>query len=74
MSSRLIADLEQRREAQLLGLGGLALEMHQQGRLDETILMETAAKVAVVEEEIGLLKEQPDQPESEGQNRVKRSR
>jgi hypothetical protein len=59
--------LEQRREAQILGLGGLALEMHQQGEIDDALLMESAAKVADVEREIEQLKASPAQPASDGQ-------
>jgi hypothetical protein len=59
--------LEQRREAQILGLGGLALEMHQQGEIDDALLMESAAKVADVEREIEQLKASSAQPASDGQ-------
>jgi hypothetical protein len=59
--------LEQRRDAQMLGLGGLALEMHQQGEIDDALLMESAAKVADVEREIEQLKGTPAQPASDGQ-------
>jgi hypothetical protein len=65
--------LEQRREAQILGLGGLALEMHQQGEIDESLLRESAATVAEVEREIEKLK-RPAQPDSDGQKDESRSR
>lgn len=66
--------LEQSREAQILGLGGLALEMHQQGEIDDSVLMESAARVAEVEREIEELKEPPAQAESDGQKDESRSR
>jgi hypothetical protein len=66
--------LEQSREDQVLGLGGLALEMHQQGEIDDSVLMERAAKVAEVEQEIEKLKEPPAQTESDDQKDESRSR
>jgi hypothetical protein len=66
--------LQQRREAQILGLGGLALEMHQQGEIDEPLLMDSAAKVAEVEREIEKLKQAPAQSARDGQKDANRSR
>lgn len=70
--SESLEKLEQRREAQILGLGGLALEMHQQGEIDDSMLMESAAQVAEVEREIEKLKN-PAQPDSDGQEDESRS-
>ena len=65
--------LEQTREAQILGLGGLALEMHQRGEIDDSLLMQSAAKVAEVEREIEALREEP-QADSDGQKDESRPR
>jgi hypothetical protein len=49
-------DLERQHQAQLLGLGAIALEMHQRDEIDTTLLMELAGEVAQTEEELRLLR------------------
>jgi hypothetical protein len=44
-----IARLERQHRAQLLGLGAIALEMHQEGRMDTEKLMRLASRVAELE-------------------------
>jgi hypothetical protein len=51
-----LQDLEKQHRAQLLGLGAIALEMHQKGKIDTDFLMELAAEVAKTEEELRLLR------------------
>ena len=48
--------LETQHQAQLLGLGAIALEMHQKGKIDTDFLMGLAAEVAQTEEELRLLR------------------
>jgi hypothetical protein len=50
-------DLEKQHRAQLLGLGAIALEMHQKGKIDEDFLMGLAAEVAETEKKLRLLRE-----------------
>jgi hypothetical protein len=47
-----LLDLEKQHQAQLLGLGAIALEMHQRGEIDTDFLMGLAADVAETEEEL----------------------
>jgi hypothetical protein len=49
-----LPDLEKRHRAQLLGLGAIALEMHQRGEIDADFLMGVAAEVAKTEAELRL--------------------
>lgn len=69
MRSRL-RSLEERREEELRHLGGLALEMHRRGGLDEELLAVRSGELAEVEEEIEMLNKaleqgsSPDQPDS----------
>jgi hypothetical protein len=49
-------DLEKRHQAQLLGLGAIALEMHQTVEIDADFLMGLAAEVVQTEEELRLLR------------------
>jgi hypothetical protein len=49
-------DLEKQHQAQLLGLGAIALEMHQKDEIDTAFLMELAGEVAQTEEELRLLR------------------
>jgi hypothetical protein len=51
-----LQDLEKQHRAQLLGLGAIALEMHQKCKIDTDFLMELAAEVAKTEEELRLLR------------------
>jgi hypothetical protein len=51
-----LRDLERQHQAQLLGLGAIALEMHQKDEIDTTLLMELAGEVAQTEEELRLLR------------------
>ena len=45
-----VQDLEKRHDAQLFGLGAIALEMHQKREIDADFLMGLAAEVAGTEE------------------------
>ena len=58
-----VADLEKQHRAQLLGLGAIALEMHQKGEIDEEFLMGLAAEVAETERELGLRRGSQAAPE-----------
>jgi hypothetical protein len=49
--------LERQHQAQLLGLGGLALEMHQRDEIDSAKLMKAASEVAETEQELDRLEE-----------------
>ena len=49
-----LQELERRHRAQLLGLGAVALEMHQGGEIDDALLMSLAAEAAATEEELRL--------------------
>lgn len=59
-----IEDLEKQHRAQLLGLGAIALEMHQKGGIDEDFLMGLAAEVAETEKELRLLRGREAAPEA----------
>jgi hypothetical protein len=59
-----IVDLERQHRAQLLGLGAIALEMHQKGSIDEEFLMGLAAEVAETEDELRLLRGSEAAPEA----------
>jgi hypothetical protein len=49
-----LRDLKKQHRGQLLGLGSIALEMHQRGEIDEEFLMDLAAEVAETEKELRL--------------------
>jgi hypothetical protein len=49
-----LQELEKQHNAQLLGLGAVALEMHQSGRIDEDLLMTLAAEIAATDRELRL--------------------
>jgi hypothetical protein len=51
-----VQDLAKQHRAQLLGLGAIALEMHQNGEIDADFLMGLAAAVAETEDELRLLR------------------
>ena len=51
-----VQELEKQHRAQLLGLGAIALEMHQSGEMDTDYLMDLAAEVSETEEELRLLR------------------
>jgi hypothetical protein len=51
-----LQQLEKQHRAQLLGLGAIALEMHQTGEMDTEFLMELAAEIAETESELRLLR------------------
>jgi hypothetical protein len=51
-----VRDLAKQHRAQLLGLGAIALEMHQNGEIDTDFLMGLAAEVAETEDELRLLR------------------
>jgi len=55
-TTRALHDLEKQHRAQLLGLGAIALEMHQRDAIDSDFLMGLAAEVAQTEEELRLLR------------------
>jgi hypothetical protein len=57
-------DLEKQHRAQLLGLGAIALEMHQRGEIDAGFLMGLAAEVAETEKELRLLSGRQPSPEA----------
>jgi hypothetical protein len=59
-----LEDLEKQHRAQLLGLGAIALEMHQKGEIDEDFLMGLAAEVAQTEEELRLVRSREAAPEA----------
>jgi hypothetical protein len=59
-----IEDLEKQYRAQLLGLGAIALEMHQKGEIDEDFLMGLAAEVAETERELDLRRGPQSAPEA----------
>ena len=47
-------ELALQHQAQLLGLGAIALEMHQNGEIDETRLTKLASRIAETERELEL--------------------
>ena len=51
-----LRDLEKQHQAQLLGLGAIALEMHQRGEIDGDFLMGLAAEISETEQELRLLR------------------
>jgi hypothetical protein len=51
-----VLELEKRHRAQLLGLGAIALEMHQSDEIDTDLLTALAADVAKTESELRLLR------------------
>jgi hypothetical protein len=51
-----VQELEKQHRAQLLGLGAIALEMHQNAEVDTDYLMDLATEVAETEEELRLLR------------------
>jgi hypothetical protein len=51
-----LQDLEKQHRAQLLGLGAVALEMHQRSAIDADFLTGLAAEVAKTEEDLRLLR------------------
>ena len=51
-----LGELEKQHRAQLLGLGAIALEMHQKGEIDADFLMDLAAEIAKTEEELRLFR------------------
>jgi hypothetical protein len=51
-----LSELEKQYRAQLLGLGAVALEMHQSGQIDPELLMSLASDVAKTEDELQLLR------------------
>jgi hypothetical protein len=53
-----VLDLEKAHRAQLLGLGAIALEMHQKGEIDADFLTDLAAEVAKSEEALRLAQRQ----------------
>jgi hypothetical protein len=59
-----IQDLEKQHQAQLLGLGAIALEMHQKDEIDEDFLMGLAAEVAETERELDLRRGPQAAPEA----------
>ena len=59
-----MTDLEKQHRAQLLGLGAIALEMHQKGEIDEEFLMGLAAEVAETERELDLVRGREAAPEA----------
>jgi hypothetical protein len=59
-----VQDLEKQHDAQLLGLGTIALEMHQKGEIDADFLMGLAAEVAGTEEELRELRGRQPGPEA----------
>jgi hypothetical protein len=59
-----VQDLERRHDAQLLGLGAIALEMHQNGEIDADFLMGVAAEVAQTEDELRELRARQPGPEA----------
>jgi hypothetical protein len=60
----LVQALEKQHDAQLLGLGAIALEMHQKGEIDADFLMGLAAEVAGTEEELRELRGRQPGPEA----------
>jgi hypothetical protein len=53
-TSDYMEELERQHRAQLLGLGAIALEMHQAGGIDPARLSQLAERVAETERELGL--------------------
>ena len=49
-----LEELERQYQAQLLGLGAIALEMHQNGEIHEARLARLAARIAETERELNL--------------------
>jgi hypothetical protein len=52
-----LQELEKQHRAQLLGLGAIALEMHQAGEIDTDFLMGLAAEIAQTESELRSLRD-----------------
>ena len=52
-----LQELEKQHQAQLLGLGAIALEMHQKGEIDPDLLTELSAEVAKTESELRLIRD-----------------
>jgi hypothetical protein len=53
-----VRDLEKQHRAQLLGLGAIALEMHQKDEIEAELPMDLGDQVAETEEELRLLRRQ----------------
>jgi hypothetical protein len=53
-TSDYLGELERQHSAQLLGLGAIALEMHQNGEIDEERLTRLASRIAETERELNL--------------------
>ena len=53
---RHLRELEELREARLRDLGGLALEMHREEKLDRDLLWEPAAEIATIDDEAQLVR------------------
>ena len=53
-TSDYLEELERQHSAQLLGLGAIALEMHQNGEIDEERLHRLASRIADTERELDL--------------------
>ncbi len=51
-----LQELEKQHQAQLLGLGAIALEMHQRDEIDTDFLMGLAAEIAETERELRLFR------------------
>ena len=51
-----LRELDELRDAGLVDLGGLALEMHRQDRFDDGLLGAKAAEVVLIEDESGLVR------------------
>jgi hypothetical protein len=52
-----LQELEKQHQAQLLGLGAIALEMHQKGEIDSNLLTDLSSEVAKTESELRLLRD-----------------
>jgi hypothetical protein len=52
------AELEKQLQAHLLGIGAIALEMHQSGHVDQAFLMRIAAQAADTERELKQAKDE----------------
>jgi uncharacterized small protein (DUF1192 family) len=59
-----LQELEKQHGAQLLGLGAIALEMHQNDEMDAELLMSLAAEIARTEAELKLGRAGQAGPES----------
>jgi hypothetical protein len=58
-----LQELEKQHRAQLLGLGAIALEMHQKGEIDPDFLMDLAGEIAKTEDELRLFRSSQAGPE-----------